>query len=99
MKEKEKQITKKKSEQSCCIFSAMVPLVLVVFILYLGTYIGTLTGAASIKTENLTLSDALQLPPQLHFVGSIQAMAEALNQPNQFMPSSEGKYKPKYFFY
>ena len=97
MKEKEKQITKKKSEsQSCCIFSAMVPLVLVVFILYLGTYIGTLTGAASVKTENLTVlsGDALQLPAQLHFVGSIQAMAEALNQPNQFM-ASEGKYKPK----
>ena len=37
------------SEKSCCLFSTMVPLVLVIFILYVSTYIGAMSGAIVTK--------------------------------------------------
>ena len=40
---------KHSSEKSCCLFSTMVPLVLVIFILYVSTYIGAMSGAIATK--------------------------------------------------
>ena len=71
--------------KSCCIFSSMVPLVLGIFVLYISAYLGSMTSEA-LKTENFTISDALkQPPPQLHLANNLQAMAQVLSQPNQFM--------------
>ena len=81
--------------KSCCIFSSMVPLVLGIFVLYIGAYLGTMTSEA-LKTENFTVSDALkQPPPQLHLANNLQAMAQVLSQPNQFM--NKGKHQFRLF--
>ena len=84
MKEKEK--SKKKSSSSCCIFYSMVPLVFILFILYISAYMGTMT-ASSEKVENFTISDVLQFPPHVHLVNNLEAMAQKalLQKPNQFL--------------
>ena len=80
-----KHSSERKKSKNCCIFSAMVSSVLVLFILYISAYLGTKTSEA-FHTENFTISDALEvLPPGNNF----QAMAQILSQPNQFMAKGE----------
>ena len=79
-----------KSEKNCCIFSTMVPCVLLIFILYVSSYLGAMSIVSAekndLRAENFTISDALkQAPPQFHLANNLQAMAEMLSQPNQFM--------------
>lgn len=83
MTSKEKE---KKKSKSCCIFYSMVPLVFILFILYISAYMGTMT-ASSEKIENFTISDVLQFPPQVHLINNLQSMAQKalLQKPNQFL--------------
>ena len=64
----------------------MVPLVFILFILYISAYMGTMT-ASSEKIENFTISDVLQFPPQVHLINNLQSMAQKalLQKPNQFL--------------
>ena len=64
----------------------MVPLVFILFILYISAYMGTMT-ASSEKIENFTISDVLQFPPQVHLIDNLQSMAQKalLQKPNQFL--------------
>ena len=64
----------------------MVPLVFILFILYISAYMGTMT-ASSEKVENFTISDVLQFPPHVHLVNHLEAMAQKalLQKPNQFL--------------
>ena len=64
----------------------MVPLVFILFILYISAYMGTMT-ASSEKVENFTVSDVLQFPPHVHLVNNLEAMAQKalLQKPNQFL--------------
>ena len=64
----------------------MVPLVFILFILYVSAYMGAMT-ASSEKVENFTISDVLQFPPHVHLVNNLEAMAQKalLQKPNQFL--------------
>lgn len=63
----------------------MVPTVILLFVLYLIVYMGTMTN--SLKAENFTISDALKFPPpQVILANNLEAMAyAALKRPNRFM--------------
>ena len=82
-----------KSRNSCCLFSAMVPLVFTIFIVYVSSYLGVMSGAfaTDLKVENFTVSDALKKgPPQFDsankdYYNNLQAMSQVLSRPNQFM--------------
>ena len=82
-----------KSRNSCCLFSAMVPLVFTIFIVYVSSYLGVMSGAfaTDLKTENFSESDALKMgPPQFDlankdYYNNLQAMSQHLSRPNQFM--------------
>ena len=78
----------KHTKKSCCIFYSMVPLVFILFILYISTYLGTMTMGAQ-TSNNFTVRDVLQFPPQVDLYGNLQSMAQkALQKPNQFLEQS-----------
>ena len=70
----------------------MVPTVILLFVLYLIVYMGTMTS--SLKAENFTIADALQFPPpQVILANNIEAMAfAALKRPkNKFMEDEDSQ--------
>ena len=78
-----------KSRNSCCLFSAMVPLVFTIFIVYVSSYLGVMSGAfaTDLKAENFTVSDALKKFDSANkdYYNNLQAMSQVLSRPNQFM--------------